>query len=537
MSTWPWILKPRHPCFYKLKKEKTHTGMNISFTSRLKVALLVLVLSLSILIVTIIFDTWGIRSHSPKTFNTANSATVTVLPSEPKPKPKTKTKTPPIPNPKIPSPSPKINTDITQYNSDDETDSESISNGGSSPGGGGGGGGGILLAYPAPLAELKEIKLLFQVDNPVSINFDDPKIADSDFIDQLPDMPLRTSGFVGISNKGNSCYADATLQMLYRMPFIRKVLANFGVYYERAKKIVKEKTDRIKSLEDQKEADSQSEISRLSRDLEDITKAASVLEGLNHMFHQLHSGTSSANFSFERTMQCMPDIFAGFGQQDAFEYLIAILGSIKDFLPPSQHHHFMFNLVYGGTEICPKDPSYTFIRSETITPQTNIILDLKEIMPPAYDFLGNLLVEPEENLDVLISKYFSDEIINGVKLENGCEGQLKKYTKFASLSEILIIQLKRLIDFEQNIKRTEDVIMPLEYDFGQLIGNGHPSVKYRLKMFIEHIGKSGSSGHYVAHHREADGKWVTYNDSSVYGCSNIYDELNVGYIYFYERII
>jgi hypothetical protein len=525
MSTWPWILKPRHPCFYKLKKEKTHTDMNISFTSRLKVALLVLGLSLSILTVVIISDTWGIRSHSSKTFNTANSGTVIVLPSEPKPK----TKTPPILKPKIPSP--KINTDIPQYNSDDETDSESISNGGNSDTpspGGGGGGGGILPASPAPLAELKEIKLLFQVDNPVSINLDYPKIADSDFIDQLPDLPLRASGFVGISNKGNSCYADATLQMLYRMPFIRKVMANFGVYYERAKKIVKEKTDRIKSLEDQKGADSQSEISRLSRDLEDITKAASVLEGLNHMFHQLHSGTSSANFSFERTMQCMPDIFAGFGQQDAFEYLIAILGSIKDFLPPSQHHHFMFNLVYGGTEICPKNPSYTFIRSETITPQTNIILDLKETMPP---------VEPEENLDVLISKYFSAEIINEVKLENGGEGQLKKYTKFASLSEILIIQLKRLIDFEQNIKKTEHVLMPLEYDFGRLIGNGHPSVKYRLKMFIEHIGKSGSSGHYVAHHREADGKWVTYDDSSVYECSNIYDELKVGYIYFYERII
>lgn len=502
--------------------------MTISLTTRIKVAILFLGLLLSILTVAIISDAWGIRSYSPAPPAKNNNGTgIVVPPSSPGPKPK-------FVKPKLPlKPVNNVSIDDGDTDSENSNDSGNSSDGEPpSPGGGGGGGGG----GPAPLPELKEVKPLFKVDTPAKIKLDDPAIFDTDFVHLLPDMPMRSSGFVGIVNKGNSCYADATLQMLYRIPFIRKVIGNFDVYYERAKIVVKEKSDNIKSLADKSDPDSIKKMSRLNTELSEIIEAVSVLEGLNHMFYQLHTSNTPAKFGFKRSMQCMPGKFAKYEQEDADEYFTKITGCIKDILPASQHHHFMLNLVYGGTEFCPNDPLYTFDRSEIITPQAKLSLNLKETRPPVYKN-GVRVVEPDETLNDLFDKYFAEEIIDGFSLEIGGKGQLVKYTKLVNPPEILTLQLNRVVDFKRNIKKTDNVLMPHDLDIGKLIGDGKSSIKYRLKMIVEHQGSSGSSGHYVAHHRESNGKWVTYDDSVTYSCSNIDDVMKIGYIYFYERVV
>jgi len=59
-------------------------------------------------------------------------------------------------------------------------------------------------------------------------------------------------------------------------------------------------------------------------------------------------------------------------------------------------------------------------------------------------------------------------------------------------------------------------------------GNG----EYKLVAFINHIGSSTHSGHYICHIKK-EGKWVKYNDEKVEESRN--PPIQFGYLYFFER--
>ena len=61
--------------------------------------------------------------------------------------------------------------------------------------------------------------------------------------------------------------------------------------------------------------------------------------------------------------------------------------------------------------------------------------------------------------------------------------------------------------------------------------NGEP--KYKLAGFVSHMGSSTLCGHYVAHIRESDGRWIIYNDNKVAVSEN--PPKSLGYIYLYRR--
>jgi len=61
--------------------------------------------------------------------------------------------------------------------------------------------------------------------------------------------------------------------------------------------------------------------------------------------------------------------------------------------------------------------------------------------------------------------------------------------------------------------------------------NGQP--KYKLAGFVSHMGSSTLCGHYVAHIREEDGRWIIYNDNKVAVSEKPPKAL--GYIYLYRR--
>ena len=42
-----------------------------------------------------------------------------------------------------------------------------------------------------------------------------------------------------------------------------------------------------------------------------------------------------------------------------------------------------------------------------------------------------------------------------------------------------------------------------------------PSIKYKLIAVCNHIGKIGSSGHYVTYCQNNENKWYEFNDSNV----------------------
>ena len=56
---------------------------------------------------------------------------------------------------------------------------------------------------------------------------------------------------------------------------------------------------------------------------------------------------------------------------------------------------------------------------------------------------------------------------------------------------------------------------------------------YTLQGMVSHIGKNTGSGHYVAHLKAKDGKWVIFNDEKVAFSSN--PPFEHAYLYLYQR--
>jgi ubiquitin carboxyl-terminal hydrolase 5/13 len=56
---------------------------------------------------------------------------------------------------------------------------------------------------------------------------------------------------------------------------------------------------------------------------------------------------------------------------------------------------------------------------------------------------------------------------------------------------------------------------------------------YTLQGIVSHIGKNTGSGHYVAHLKDKEGRWVIYNDEKVALSSK--PPLEHAYLYLYRR--
>ena len=468
MSTCPrgHLIKYQAPAFISEKKY-----MKTKISNRIKIFKVVILFSgfcLSILTIVLIADTLGIRSYG----SGGSTSNILVVPPAPK----------------------KSNTNNYVTTKGKKNNAKSISR-----------------KKPQDSITLQPISLLFKVDKPADFNIKDPKILETDFFDQLNTINARTEAFVGIYNKGNSCYADSVLQMLYRHPVVRKIVANAEIYYELAVIRVEQMTQRT----------DKSAKTELERD--DLITAVSVLEGLNHMFHQLHNNKNdAATFRFKKSMQCMPGQFASTDQEDADEYFTKIMGFIKDLLPASQHYHFAFGLVQGGTV---KNASKTEKRA-----------DKSELQ-----FKLSLVLDDCRDLNCLLNKYFADEIVNDVKFSyDDTLGTLVITKRLSKLPDILPIQLQRLtqevVDGTFDTKKNSNSIkMPVEIDFRKWLVNSKESAKYRLKMFVKHLGDS-TGGHYVAYSLESDGKWYLLDDSSVSEIYYIESEINSSYYYYYERL-
>jgi len=69
-------------------------------------------------------------------------------------------------------------------------------------------------------------------------------------------------------------------------------------------------------------------------------------------------------------------------------------------------------------------------------------------------------------------------------------------------------------------------------------GDANVSTKYVLRSVISHVGRSTSSGHYVAHINQAKpgktSRWIFFNDEKVVLAQN--PPMDLGYVFLYERI-
>jgi ubiquitin carboxyl-terminal hydrolase 5/13 len=83
-----------------------------------------------------------------------------------------------------------------------------------------------------------------------------------------------------------------------------------------------------------------------------------------------------------------------------------------------------------------------------------------------------------------------------------------------------------------------DETQPAESTPCSLPGTTALPSRYKLRAFISHNGPSVHSGHYIAHIRTDDNKWVLFNDEKVVEADqeSVDGLKKLAYLYFFERI-
>lgn len=357
------------------------------------------------------------------------------------------------------------------------------------------------------------VDLLFKAGLPADFPFNSAKFFEADFISQLNEPPMPKSNTVGIVSRGNSCYADSVIQMLFRIPVVRKIVANLNVYQRRAEIIMLNKNELITA---------------------ELAEAILVLEGLNHMFYQLQTNdaTKPADFTYKKAMQSLPGRFYENKQEDADEYFTKIMGSLKDILPESQHHHLLLEVSFNGTLRGKADPTRT-------EPKTKKDVEMR---------ISLLLNKGSKDINTLLDEYFAPETAElAFEDDNKTPGILTRAKRLTNLPKIITIHLQRLTaDYSGSeptiVKNYNTISMCDDIDFAKYIdipGNTTSTI-YRLKMFAVHFG-GVKSGHYFAYTRNNNLKnsWYKLNDDVVTLDADpvkFLEDKNSGYLYFYERI-
>lgn len=322
-------------------------------------------------------------------------------------------------------------------------------------------------------------------------------VPTAEFFNSLEIPKLRNKpGFVGVSNKGNSCYADAMLQMIYRIPAYRKVVGNVGVFVETLKKIIEQDLERCR----------QGKTSLYM--IKEKVKGFDFIIGMNRIFYQLQNNAQGNAAEFDKlSRKCMPGEYDTFDQNDSDQYFMSVIGHVTDILPKSLDKFF-------------------FTKFEEINVENG--RKLENNMP-------RLTLTPKNqsaNLIELIRDYFTDD-------EN------RRDKRLTSIPDILPILVQRLIwdkKAEKKVRTNVEFGIPAKLDMAPFYTPSQPqseaqSTEFALKMFVVHNG-SANGGHYFAYAREDDGQWTYLNDSHSSPVSEeaAFTEAGKGYMFFYERI-
>ncbi|KAH3675921.1 hypothetical protein WICMUC_002217 [Wickerhamomyces mucosus] len=133
--------------------------------------------------------------------------------------------------------------------------------------------------------------------------------------------------------------------------------------------------------------------------------------------------------------------------------------------------------------------------------------------------------QPSQRYSIIksIKDFFSPELIKTDKSDKSgytCENCKKitnaiKISKIDRAPETLVVHLKRFrFNGNSSTKVKQGVSYPLNLNLTQYTSKNEP-VLYQLISVVVHEGRSVSSGHYVAHCRQPDDTWATYDDEYI----------------------
>ncbi|KAG2378345.1 hypothetical protein C9374_008488 [Naegleria lovaniensis] len=383
-----------------------------------------------------------------------------------------------------------------------------------------------------------------------------PHIAVGESIKTMLKSTVQTQtnpliGLRGIVNLGNTCFMNCILQTLAHNVSLRNYYLS-GVYSQLIEKEI-ENDSKCKNFED---IQTYLKMSRAMNNLfkEMYDKSCSELENTSSK-KRSSNGKRKSETADEQpiVLPFVPNQFlyimwnvaghlAGYQQQDAHEFYMAILSALTPAKLPNNRRNLIEDL-FTGTSQSDLNCKICSNTSSTVEAFMDISLPLKAKS-------GDTWIELE-SLTECLERYTKDENldISSYSCKNcGSQGNFSKQIRFKRLPHILCFHLKRFEHSElvhRNRKTTTGVSskidwfvsFPLQIEMKDFVvgedGGGVPDNKYSLFSVVCHQGDL-SGGHYTCYVKH-NSSWFLCNDSSVYFAKES-DVLNSeAYLLFYEK--
>ncbi|PRP77448.1 hypothetical protein PROFUN_14336 [Planoprotostelium fungivorum] len=334
--------------------------------------------------------------------------------------------------------------------------------------------------------------------------------------------------YFGWENYGNTCYTNSVLQCLYYLlPFRSKIIE----YYEREVK---------------------------NRNREDT-----LLTCTSEFFNSIHTSRKRTGVigpkRFINRLRKENEIFRGYQQQDAHEFLNYLLNHIAEILEKEEKHKRKQEGV--EKEEPKKEPGgNTFIHSifEGVLTNETKCMTCDSVTYRDEAFL-DLSVDIEQNtsLSACLRNFSQMETLRGEDkfFCDTCHSkqEAEKSIKIKRLPQILVLHLKRFKYIEQAQKFKKlgyRVTFPLQLRLENTMPEAPDADRmYHLKSVVCHIGTGPNHGHYVSISKSYD-RWILFDDENLrlmsendlkicYGATNemltYARRSECGYLLFYEQ--
>lgn len=355
-------------------------------------------------------------------------------------------------------------------------------------------------------------------------------VQQTKFVEDMNESELATATEqpAGLTNLGNTCYMNASVQCLRAIPELRDALKNFN--------------------EEMSLAPAQSITTSMKRVFDQMEKNTTVTP--IPLLHTLH-------MAFPQFAQSGED--GNYRQQDANECLTELMKMLQQKLPPSNNSgkfNSFIDQYFGGTfevemkcvesdeePVTKSKESFLqlscFIAPEVKYMHSGLKLRLKDQLTKRSPTLERDAVYNKTSLISRLPAYMTIQFVRfQYKGREGINAKILKDIKFPiefDAFELCSPELQqKLIPMREKFKEAEEAKLEkagkqkdkslkdekkgkttlLPYSFDDDIGSNNSGF-YHLQAVLTHKGRSSSSGHYVGWARQKGETWVKFDDDVV----------------------
>lgn len=314
----------------------------------------------------------------------------------------------------------------------------------------------------------------------------------------------------GLLNHGVTCYTNAAVQAMVHIPAIQHYLFQL-----------------------------------LRGNFKDTVKSNSVSMLLAETTMRMWSSDSTKNtyINPDKLINALEDIncmMSAWNQEDSHEYFMSLMSRLQEDSVPKGHKmtESIIYDVFGGLLQQSVKCSNCGEISTTEQPIYDLSLHLKGRKTTDQDqnsvgqdnSIDNSVDQQQSSkrrfsIEKSIRDFFNPELIKRVDNKEGytCE-KCKKVTnalksnKIIRAPETLVVHLKKFrFNGTSSSKMKQAVSYPMFLDLTEYCHESISSlpVRYQLISVVVHEGRSLSSGHYIAHCKQPDGSWATYDDEYI----------------------